>query len=141
MLANGAKLGFKKKDGSTFTDLPGLKEIPEIGVEPEKVENSCLTDSHKMYEMGIGDLPEMTYKFKYDNSKPDSPYRVMRKTQEDMETLTFQETLKDKTATEFDAQVSVKRTGGGVNGVIEFDLTMIVQSELKYTDPGVTPEA
>lgn len=141
MLANGAKLGFKKKDGSTFTDLPGLKEIPEIGVEPEKVENSCLTDSHKMYEMGIGDLPEMTYKFKYDNSKPDSPYRVMRRAQEDMETLTFQETLKDKTATEFDAQVSVKRTGGGVNGVIEFDLTMIVQSELKYTDPGVTPGA
>ena len=141
MLANGAKLGYKKSGGSTFTDLPGLKEIPEIGVEPEKVDNTCLTDAHKIYEMGIGDLPEMTYKFRYDNSKADSPYRVMRKAQDDMEVLTFQETLKDGTQTEYDAQVTVKRTGGGVNGAMEFDLTMIVQSDLKYTDPGVTPGA
>ncbi len=141
MLANGAKLGYKKSGGSTFTDLPGLKEIPEIGVEPEKVDNTCLTDAHKNYEMGIGDLPEMTYKFKYDNSKADSPYRIMRKAQEDGEVLTFQDTMKDGTTTEFDAQVTVKRTGGGVNGVIDFDLTMMVQSDLKYTDPGVTPGA
>lgn len=141
MLANGAKLGFKKKDGSTFTDLPGLKEIPEIGVEPEKVENTCLTDAHKVYEMGIGDLPEMTYKFVYNNTKPDSPYRVMRKAQETQEVLTFQDKAIDGTIIEYDAQVSVKRTGGGVNGAVEFDLTMIVQGDLEYTDPGVTPGA
>ena len=135
MLANGAKLGFKKKGGATYTDLPGLKEIPEMGVEPEKVENTCLTDANKMYEQGIGDLPEMTYKFKYDNTKADSPYRVMREAQAAGEVLSFQETLKDGTATAYDAQVSVKRTGGGVNGVIEFELTMMVQSELKFTDP------
>lgn len=79
MLANGATLGYKKKTGSpsTYTDLPGLKEIPEMGIEAEKVENSGLTDGHKMYELGVGDLPDMVYKFKYDNTKADSPYRVM----------------------------------------------------------------
>lgn len=66
MLANGAKLGYKKHGAaeSTYTDLPGLKEIPEIGVEAEKVDNTCLTDTHKVYEQGIGDLPEMTYNYK-----------------------------------------------------------------------------
>lgn len=61
MLANGATLGYKKKTGSpsTYTDLPGLKEIPEMGIEAEKVENSGLTDGHKMYELGVGDLPDM----------------------------------------------------------------------------------
>ena len=80
MLANGATLGYKKKTGSpsTYTDLPGLKEIPEMGIEAEKVENSGLTDGHKMYELGVGDLPDMVYKVKYDNTKADSPYRVMR---------------------------------------------------------------
>lgn len=39
------------------------------------------------------------------------------------------------TTTEFDAQVSVKRTGGGVNGVIDCDVTMSVQSDLTVTDP------
>ena len=140
MLANGAKLGYKKKGGSTFTDLPGLKEIPEIGVEPEKVDNTCLTDSHKNYEVGIGDLPEMTYKFKYDNTKEDSPNRVMRKAQETGEILSFEDKAIDGTTIEYDAQVTVKRTGAGVNGVIEFDLTMIVQSDLEYTDPTTTPQ-
>ena len=79
MLANGAKLGYKKHGAaeSSYTDLLGLKEIPEIGVEAEKVDNTCLTDTHKTYEQGIGDLPEMTYKYKYDNTKATSPYRLM----------------------------------------------------------------
>ncbi len=137
MLANGATLGYKEKGGTenTFTDLPGLKEIPELGVNPEKVENTCLTDANKMYELGIGDLPDMVYKYKYDNSKADSPYRKMRGYEKAGTVLTFQEKLKDGSTTQYDAQVSVKRTGGGVNGVIEFDLSMIVQSEFTFTDP------
>lgn len=139
MLANGTLLGYKETGSSSFTDLPGLKEIPDMGIEPEKVDDTCLTDPHKKYEQGIGDLPEMTYKFRYDNSKADSPYRVMRAAQESGKVLTFQEKLKDGTITEYDAQVSVKRTGGGVNGTVDFDLTMMVQSNLKFTDPGVAP--
>ena len=135
MLANGAKLGYKKSGGSTYTDLPGLKEIPEMGIDPEKVENTCLTDKNKQYENGIGDAGDITYKFKYDNSKADCPYRVMRAAQDYGEVLSFQETLVDGTTTEFEGQVSVKRTGGGVNGVIEFNLAISLQSDLTVTDP------
>ncbi|SHK33596.1 phage tail tube protein [Hespellia stercorisuis] len=135
MLANGTKLGFKENGGTTYTDLPGLKEIPDMGVEPEKVENTVLTDKNKIYENGIGDLPDVVYKFKYDNTSADSPYRVMRKAQESGKILSFQETLKDKTTTVFDAQPAVKRTGGGVNGVIEFELTLTICSDLTVTDP------
>lgn len=140
MLANGATLGYRKHTDSgsssaTYADLPGLKEIPEVGVELDKEENTCLTDSHKMYENGIGDLPDMKYKFKYDNTKANSPYRVMRDAANKKETWDFQEKTKDGTVTEFTAQFSVKRTGGGVNGVIEFEVTMAVQSEIKQTDP------
>lgn len=135
MLANGAKLEYKEGTEGSYEDLPGLKEIPDMGVEAEKVDNTTLTDPHKKYEQGIGDLPEMTYKFKYDNKSAKSPYRVLRDAQKEGKVLTFQETLKDGTKTEYDAQVSVKRTGAGVNGVIEFEVTMMVQSDLKYTDP------
>lgn len=137
MLANGAKLGFKKSGGASFTDLPGLKEIPEMGIEPEKVENTCLTDKNKQYENGIGDPGDLVYKFRYENTKEDSPYRVMRKAQDSGEVLDFQETLIDGTTTEFSGQVSVKRTGGGVNGVVEFNLSIALQSELAVNDPTV----
>ena len=137
MLANGATLGYKKKaegEGS-YTILDGLKEIPDIGTEAEKVENTCLKDPHKKYEMGIGDLPDMVYKFKFDNSSAQSSYRVLRTAQEKKEVLSFQEKDADGTTIEFDAQVSVKRTGGGVNGVIDVEVTMLVQSDIKFTDP------
>lgn len=136
MLANGATLEYKEK-GATgeYTDLSGLKEIPEIGIEPEKVENTNLKNPHKKYENGIGDLPEMVYKFQYENTEADSPYRKMRDAQAAGKVLSFKETLSDGSITEYDAQVSVKRTGGGVNGVIDFDLTMTVQSDLTFTDP------
>lgn len=136
MLANGITLGYKKK-GATgdYTNLSGLKEVPEIGEEPEKVENTDLSDKVKKYEYGIGDAGDLTYLFKYENSSATSPYRVMRKAAADKEVLSFCETLPDGTKYEYDAQVSVKRTGGGVNGVIEFNLNMAVQSEIKVTDP------
>ena len=136
MLANGAKLGYKEKGAEgDYTDLSGLKEIPDMGTEPEKVENTDLTAKNKQYENGIGDAGDMTYKFKYENKSATSPYRLMREAQAANKTLSFQETLSDGSITEYDAQVSVKRTGGGVNGVIEFELTMSLQSDFKYTDP------
>ena len=59
----------------------------------------------------------------------------MRKAQESGEVMDFQETLIDGTKTEFSGQVSVKRTGGGVNGVIEFNLAISLQSDIKVIDP------
>lgn len=137
MLANGATLGYRKKGAQgNYTILKGIKEIPELGDDPEKVDNTGLADKQKQYEYGIGDAGELTYKFKYENTSEDSPYRVMRKAAAAREVLSFCETLPDGTKYEYDAQVAVKRTGGGVNGVIEWNLNMALQSEISVTDPG-----
>ena len=65
MLANGATLSVKASGDADYKNLPGLKEIPEMGMDPEKVENTTLTDQMKQYEMGIGDPGDMNYVFKY----------------------------------------------------------------------------
>lgn len=137
MLANGIKLAFKVKGGTgtTFTELTGLKEVPEMGNEPEKVENTGLSDTVKQYEFGIGDPGDLEYKFKYDNKSATSPYRVMRKAETDKLVLSFQETYPDGTVFAFDAMVSVKLGSGAVNGVLEFTLKMALQSDIAVTDP------
>lgn len=136
MLANGITLSYKKKGSEDeYKVLKGLKEVPEIGEEPEKVENTTLADKVKQYEYGIGDAGDLTYLFKYENKSAESPYRVMRQAAADKEVLTFKETLPDGTSYEYDAQVSVKRTGGGVNAVLEWNLNMALQSEITVTDP------
>lgn len=133
MLANGIKLAFSKTKGD-YQNLVGLKEVPEFGIEPEKVENTTLADKVKKYEFGIGDAGELEYKFAYDNTTATSPYRVLRKAAEDKEKLYFEQTYPDNTKVTFEGQVSVKLGGGGVNSVIEFTLKIALQSELTFVD-------
>lgn len=135
MLANGAKLEYREKGSETWTELVGLKEIPDLGVEAEKVDNTGLNDKNKQYDNGIGDVGDMKYKFKYKNDSPTAVHRVLRTAAAENKTLEFRETLSDGSMTTYDAQVSVKRTGGGVNGVIETEVTMSVQSDFSYEDP------
>lgn len=135
MLVNGTKLEYKKSGGSSYVELPGLKETPEMGITPEKVENTGVNDPFKMYELGIGELPDMVYKFKFENASASSIYRTLRGLQETGATVSFRETLKDGTTTEFDATVAVKRTGGAVNGVIDVEMTLYPTTDLTFTDP------
>jgi len=136
MLANGIKLGFKT-DGaaSVYTNLTGLKEVPEMGNSKEKVENTSLADQTKQYEFGIGDYGDLAYKFKYENEKTTSPYRVLRGYEKLNTVLYFEEEFPDGTKFAFQAQVATKLGGAGVNGVIDFTLTMALQSDIEVTDP------
>ena len=133
MLANGIKLTFSKTKGD-YQNLVGLKEVPEFGIEPEKVENTTLADKVKKYEFGIGDAGELEYKFAYDNTTATSPYRVLRNAADNKEKLYFEQTYPDNTKVTFEGQVSVKLGGGGVNSVIEFTLKIALQSELTFVD-------
>ena len=136
MLVNGTTLKYKKKGAAEYTDISEfLKEIPEMGIEMEKVENTPINAKNNRYENGIGDIGDLTYKFCYENESDSSVYRVMRKAQETGEILSFQETLIDGTTTEVDGQVMAKRTGGGKNGEMEVNLTITPCSDLIVTDP------
>ena len=135
MLANGTRLFKKSLTDSEFIELTGLKEVPELGNEEEKVENTCLTDKVKHYEYGIGDPGDLEYKFKYENNSETSPYRVMRKAAAAKEIISFEERLPDGTVFAYDAMVSVKLGGGGVNGAVDWTLKMALQSDIEVTDP------
>ncbi|WP_050228136.1 phage tail tube protein, partial [Streptococcus pneumoniae] len=133
MLANGITLSYGESK-ETYTKLVGLKEVPEFGIELEKVENTTLEDTVKKYEFGIGDIRELEYKFSYNNSSATAPYRVLRKAADDKKKLYFEQAYPDGTKVNFEGQVSVKLGGGGVNAVIEFTLKIALQSELEFTD-------
>lgn len=134
MLANGIKLGYKTT-GSSYTNLEGLKEVPELGEEPEKVDNTCLSDTVKQYEYGIGDAGDLSYKFKYVNTSDTSSFRVLRKLAEAKTAVDFEQTYPDGTKVNFRAQCSVKLGGGSVNSAMEFTLNLALQSGLTFVDP------
>ena len=133
MLANGITLSYGTVKG-TYTKLAGLKEVPEFGIEPEKVENTTLEDKVKKYEFGIGDAGELEYKFAYKNDGASAPYRLLRTAADNKTKLFFKQAYPDGTEVQFEGQVSVKLGGGGVNSVIEFTLKIALQSELEFKD-------
>ena len=135
MLANGITLGIKRSGEDAYTELTGLKEVPELGVDPEKVDNTTLKDKIKIYEMGIGDPGDLAYKFKWTNGDANSPYRLLREVADSKEVASFEETFPDGTKFTFDAQCSLKVGGGGVNAAVDYTLNLALQSEIAVEDP------
>lgn len=130
MLANGAKLSYRTSSSGNYTELAGLKEIPEMGVDIEKVENTVLTDTIKQYEQGIGDAGDISYVFKFSNTSSSDAYRVLRGLEVAGTNVGWKEELKDGTTTTFTGYASVKRGGGGVNAALEFTLNIALSSAL-----------
>lgn len=138
MLANGITLGYKAS-GSTYTILPGLQEVPELGMEPEKVEVTTLADTAKQYEYGIGDYGDLEFTFKYSNKTATDSYRVLRGFADTKAVKEFEMTFPDGTKFQWSAMVNVKVSGGGVNAAITFKTSMALQSRVTVVDPAVAP--
>lgn len=137
MLANGITLGMKKSGESSYTVLEDLKEVPELGADPEKVDNTRLSDKVKRNELGIGDLGDLAFKFAWVNDGEDCSYRILRPIADTKETVDFEETFPDGTKFQFKAQCSIKVGGGGVNAAVDFTLNLGLQSDVIVVDPGV----
>ena len=136
MLTNKATLGVKTTaSAASYTNLPGLKEIPDLGADPEKVENTCLTDTLMQYELGIGDPGDMAFRFKLVNSAATDSYRILRGLETAGSTNSYQLTLADGTTYTFDAQVALKVNGGGVNTAMDFTANLALQSAITVGNP------
>lgn len=135
LLTKDTTISYKTSGMSDFQEIDLLMEVPELGGDPEKVEVTTLKDSVRKYIPGVRDLGDLQFKFLYDNSGPDSNYRILRKLQEDNELATFKVEYPDGTAHQFDAYVSVKMDAAAVNAAMTFTATMSLQSEIITTDP------
>lgn len=124
-----------KKSGSTYTELEGLQEVPELGGEKEKIEITTLSDTAKRYRNGIKDYGDLAYKFLYDNSTATSNYRVLKGFDDNDSVVEFKITYPDGTGHAFSAQVGVKLDGVAVNGIMTFTANLSLQSDLTTTNP------
>lgn len=126
----GITLGYAKT-GSTYTDMPGLQEVPELGGDPEKIDVTTLADTVKRSVPGVKDLGDLQFKFLYDAGT--------FKAAKDLEgaTIKFQVAFPDGVKFNFDAIPNVKMGGAAVNGALTFSIGMSLQSEITPTFPGV----
>lgn len=133
---NKTKISYKETgESGTYKEIEGLQEVPELGGDPEKIETTTLADEFKKYIPGIKDLGDLAFKFLYDNSKATSNYRVMKGLQDAGKVVSFKVEYPDGTGHEFDAYVSVKLGGGGINTPVDFMASMFLESDIETTNP------
>ena len=135
--ANSTKISYKtgSDDSAVFKELEFLMEVPEFGGAPEKIDVTVLSDKVKKFVPGTVDLGDLVFKFLYDNSSADSSYRVLKGLADAGTAATFQLTYPDGTAHEFDAVPAVKMDAGTLNGALTLSCTMVLQSDIKVTNP------
>lgn len=122
-------------DGTQWTVIPDLQEVPELGGTPEKVEITTLADGSKRYIQGIKDYGDLSFTFLYDNSGANSSFRMLQTLEAGGQIHKFKVTLPDETEFVFDASVATKLNSAGVNAPITFAADLSLNSEITITHP------
>ena len=125
-LVNGTKLGYSTSGTApiTYTDLPGLKSVPDLGGDPELVDNTALTDTILHKEIGIGDPGDMEYTFRYTASAYNTAVAREGKV------TYFEHKLKDGSTFTFSGYPHIVLSGGGVNDPLEFTISIALNSDI-----------
>ena len=133
--ANQTRLFHRGTTGTTFTEIPHLMEVPELGSSPEKIDITTLADTSKRYIPGIKDYGDLVFKFLYDNRAAGANYRVFKGMEDAGSAITFQLRYPDGATHTFDAIPAVSMDAGSINGALTFSVTMMMQSDVTVVNP------
>lgn len=133
MLINGAKLSYKTS-GSSYTDMVGAKEFPDLGGDPNKVDNSAIDDEYKQYENGQKDAGEIKFRFRYRSAAEKAQYTAIRAIETAGTDTDWKVTLFDGATVAFKGTAATKLlTGGGPDSPVDWQLTIGLSSDLTFT--------
>ena len=135
ILSMGIKLGYSKTNGGTYTNIPDLQEVPQLGGSAEKVDVTTLTDGNYRYISGIKDYGDLEFKFLYDNASANSNYRVLRGLEEEGGVVYWQITFPDGTEFEFSGEIATAIDSASVNAALTFTATITLNSDITVNNP------
>lgn len=131
--ANQTTLFYRTDRTGSFTQIPLLREVPEFGGTPEKIDVTTLSGKTRTHIPGTRDYGDLVFKFLYNNSVGGN-YRILKELATKNTSATFQLRYPDGTAHEFKAIPSVKMDAGTINGALTFSATMLLQSDIEITN-------
>ena len=122
----GAKLSVSDTSGGTYTEIPGLQEIPELGGDPEQIDVTTLEDTVKRSIPGVQDLGDLAFTFLYDKTN----FLALKAGLDTTTTYHWKVEFNDGLQVTFEAIPNIKLSGGGSNAALTFTINMSLQSEI-----------
>lgn len=125
VISKGIKLSYTA-EGTSYTDLTDLQEIPELGGEAEAIEITTLADAAHIFTDGILNYGDsLTFKFLYN--------KVQFTTLSELDgTIKWKVTLPDNASCSFEGTCSVKLDGVGVNSPLTYTLSIKPSSAMVW---------
>lgn len=120
----------KKGSGSTYEKLVDIKNFPDLGGEPDKIETTTLSDGARTYIPGIEDTDNLSFDANY--TKTDfTTLKALKGTEQDL-AIWFGGTESEGTVTptgsdgkfEFKGYVDCYVKGGAVNSAVEMSVVV-----------------
>lgn len=124
LLSKDIKLSYCATASGTFIELLDLQEVPDLGGAADKVDVTTLADGNYRYINGIKDYGDLAFTFLYSAERYEEIGDLI-----DADYF-YKVTFPDDTEFDFAGQASASTVGVGVNGALQFTLTINLTSDI-----------
>lgn len=147
----GTFLMYSEKDKNTWKKLADIKDYPDLGGAPERIQSTTLSNTQHTYENGVQDTAELQFTANYDRAQ----FQTLKTMQESgveydfgvwfddaatyaegETTLSPNEANSDKFT--FSGKVNVYAAGGGVNAIRDMLISLSNSGDVKFTPKSAT---
>ena len=130
----------KGASDAAYSKLVDIKEFPDLGGDPEMLETTTLSDKMQTYIAGIQSLDGLNFVTNYDLTSFKKLKELEGKTEK--YAVWFGGTESNNTLTPtgsdgkftFDGQLSAYPTGGGVNEVVDTNITIAPSTPIQFEE-------
>lgn len=133
---NGSKLEYSATEEGAYTQITGLKTIPDIGGTPNTIDTTCLDNTK--FETAINGLkPVQSYEFEFNMEDPGAEANIkLASDLEDAGTIAYWKlTLSNGIVISFRSDVSTTINGGSSGDLLGFTMTLTPVDEPVVTIP------
>lgn len=130
--SQGTTLGYSP-DGTTFTTLAHVQEIPDLGGKLDKIESTTLENTKsKTYIGGLSDPGDLAFKFRYDTTTFTAAKGLEGKTSH------WKVTYPDGATHSFEGQPMCQMDSAKNNSLLTFTVTITPSTEITFAGPSGT---
>lgn len=127
VLSKGTTLSYKNE--SNFVELGGVKSIPAMGSDPEKVDVTHLMSEARQYIAGLQDSDTLEFAFIYQSKNFADVHTLVAANKE----YEFKVAYPDGATVAFTGKPVLKTSSIEVNGALEFSLAVVCSKAPVFT--------
>lgn len=133
ILSKGTTLSYKGASDDSFTVVAGVKSVPQIGSDPERVDVTDLQSEKRKYIAGLQDVDNLEFAVVYQTAAF-AKFQAFAKTA--TSATEFEIEYPDGMTVTFKGEPSVRIGATEVNGAIEYSIVIVVSE-----GPDIVPVA